>query len=110
MTVITSIAGTPLSHLAPKHAWLLGLALLELLLLALPTPFWLLDSALDPRVWDPSTGWPSWQRALLASSKALPLLVAFGACLQVLLRQGIGAPRLLSGSQPDGAAVLGHGD
>ena len=73
-------------------------------LLALPTPFWLLDSALDPRVWDPSTGWPSWQRALLASSKALPLLLAFGACLWVLLRQGVGAPRLLSGSQPDWAA------
>jgi len=64
-------------------------------LLALPTPFGLFDHALDPRVWDPSVAWPLWQRMLLAASKALPLALAFGTCLALLLRRGIGAPRLL---------------
>jgi hypothetical protein len=86
----------------------LGLLLAAAVLLALPTPFGLLDRELDPSVWDPSTGWPLWQRLLLAASKALPLLLAFGTCLAVLLRAGLGSPR--AGLIRRSKAAEGHGD
>lgn len=70
-------------------AWLFGAALL----LALPTPFALLDRELDPRVWDPAAGWPLAQRLLLPACKALPLLAAYTVCVASLLRAGLGWPR-----------------
>jgi hypothetical protein len=70
-------------------AWLFGASLL----LALPTPFALLDRELDPRVWDPAAGWPLAQRLLLPACKALPLLAAYAVCVASLLRAGVGWPR-----------------
>ncbi len=71
-------------------AWLFAAALL----LAVPTPFALLDRELDPRVWDPAASWPLAQRLLLPASKVLPLLAAYLVCCAALLRSGVGRPRI----------------
>lgn len=56
-----------------------------LLLLALPTPFALLDQAKDPAVLDPGTGWPAWARYALLLPKVLPTIVLYGVSMRLLL-------------------------
>jgi hypothetical protein len=51
-------------------------------LLALPTPFVLLDTSLDPAVADPSTSWSWWGRALLPACKVVPTWIAAIALLR----------------------------
>jgi len=43
-------------------------------LLALPSPFALFDTARDARVWDPTPAWPPWQRYAILLPRAVPAL------------------------------------
>ncbi len=70
----------------PVDRRIAGWLVAALVLLALPTPFALFDAARNPAVWDPSPGWPAWQRYALPLSKAGPTLAAYVACLVWLLR------------------------
>jgi hypothetical protein len=62
-------------------------SLLAVLILALPTPFVFLDVAKDPSVVDPSVGWSSAARLLLAGSKALPTLALYIVGVAALCRR-----------------------
>jgi len=84
--VVHPAAGTPDRRVA---GWLIA----ALVLLALPTPFALFDTARNVTVWDPSPGWPAWQRYALPLSKAVPTLVLYVACLGWLVRKGGDDPR-----------------
>ncbi|MBN1484005.1 MAG: hypothetical protein JXA37_04730 [Chloroflexia bacterium] len=63
-----------------------------LLLLALPTPFALLDQAKDPSLWDPSVDWPAYARYLLILPKVLPTVLIYLSSLLVLLKSGLHLP------------------
>lgn len=60
--------------------------------LALPTPFALIDRALDPAVADPSPTWSPLERYALVLSKAAPLVVLYGAGMVALCRAGFALP------------------
>jgi len=53
------------------------LAVVAVVLLALPTPFALFDRTADPRVLDPSIDWPAAARYLMPLCKVAPLLTLF---------------------------------
>ena len=55
----------------------LAALLVATVVIALPTPFVLLDRARDPRVWDPSTAWPPIARLVLPAAKAVPTALVF---------------------------------
>jgi hypothetical protein len=61
---------------------------IALVVLALPTPWALVDRARDPAVFDPSASWPASTRALLVLAKALPTLLLHVAGLIPLVRAG----------------------
>ena len=67
--------------------------LFSLLLLALPTPFGLLDSSKDPTVWDPSIQWPRYASYLLVLSKVVPCIVLFLFSVTCLCKNGLMSPR-----------------
>ncbi|MBC8422905.1 DUF2029 domain-containing protein, partial [bacterium] len=71
----------------PDHR-IAGWLIAALVLLALPTPFALFDTALNVTVWDPSAGWPAWQRYALPLAKVVPTLLLYVVCLAWLMRPG----------------------
>lgn len=73
-------AGRPDRRIA---GWLIA----ALILLALPTPFALFDTARNATIWDPSADWPAWQRYALPLAKVVPTLIAYFACLAWLLKR-----------------------
>ena len=66
--------------------------LFSLVLLALPTPFALLDVAKDPKVWDPSLQWPRYDSYVLVLSKVVPTLILFLAVVVELCSSGLMSP------------------
>jgi hypothetical protein len=62
------------------------------LLLALPTPFGLLDSAKDPRVWDPSQHWPRYASYVTVLSKVAPTFALYVAVMADLCAGGLLPP------------------
>lgn len=74
-----------------------ALLILSLLLLALPTPFALLDQAKDPSIWDPAANWPAYARYLLVLPKVIPTVAIYLGALVLLCRAGLALPGL-SGS------------
>jgi hypothetical protein len=62
-------------------------------LLALPTPFALLDVAKDVSVWDVSRDWSNAASASVVVCKALPAAVLLAVALREVLRGGLGPPR-----------------
>jgi hypothetical protein len=76
---------------APGRLWS-GLAAAALVLLALPTPFALLDPAPDPSVWDAGAGWSLGAKLAVAGAKALPLVLLWGLLLAPFVRSGLALP------------------
>jgi hypothetical protein len=62
------------------------------LLLALPTPFALFDTARDARAWDPTPAWPLWQRYAILLPRAVPALGLYLAGMAHLVRAGFAPP------------------
>jgi hypothetical protein len=63
-------------YAAPR--WVQGVVVVCLILLVLPTPFWLLDGPKDPSVFRPDAEWSRWVRISLAAAKAAPTSTLFG--------------------------------
>ncbi len=59
-----------------------------LVLLAIPTPFALLDTAKNPHVWDPAGDFSPVSRYALVLSKAAPTFLFYLLCIGQLLRRG----------------------
>lgn len=66
-----------------------GLLLPALLLLALPTPFALLDVTKDASLWDPSLHWPRYAFYVLILPKVLPTMALFLFAVAELFRTQI---------------------
>lgn len=67
--------------------------LLSLVLLALPTPFGLVDVAKDPSVFDPSTQWPRAASYVILLPKVIPTIILFIIAVGDLCRDGFLSPR-----------------
>jgi hypothetical protein len=91
LLVLLCVAGaSPQS--ARARRWSIGLALAAIALLALPTTFYLQDTAHDPWEWDPGDHWSIPARCVLPLVKAVPLLVLFGVALTALGQAGLSLP------------------
>ena len=64
-----------------------------LLLLAVPSPFGLLDTVKDPAVWNPAEFWPRGYSYLNVLPKVVPTVVLFVVLLKELLREGWRRPQ-----------------
>jgi hypothetical protein len=62
------------------------------IVLALPTPFGLLDTAKDPRAWDPALHWPLYKSYLVLIPKAVPTAVLYVASVVTVCRAGFHRP------------------
>ncbi len=71
-----------------RRVYAVGVALV---LLALPTPFVLLDPHPDPAVWDPSPAWGA-LAILPPLCKVLPTVVVIAVALHALVRDGLALP------------------
>ena len=69
------------------------LVLASLLLLAVPSPFGLLDAAKDPRAWNPAETWPHGYSYLNLLPKVVPTAVMYAVLIQGLLQDGWRRPR-----------------
>jgi len=67
--------------------------LVSLLLLALPTPFGLMDASKDPTVFDPSTQWPRYASYVVLLPKVIPTVILFACAIADLCREGLMWPR-----------------
>lgn len=65
-----------------------ALILTALVLLALPTPFALIDVEKSPKVWDPTLGWALWKKYAILLPKVIPLLMLYGVALWYNLKDG----------------------
>jgi hypothetical protein len=104
LLVLLALARAPEQN-RPSIAVLLA----ALALLVLPTTFALQDRLRDPRVWDPTGGWPPWGRYLPPLCKAVPTVAAFAVAISALARAGLslpGAPRMW-GRRPDAPIARG---
>lgn len=63
-----------------------------LLLLALPTPFILFDTAKNPQIWDPAINWPAYASYIILLPKVLPLITLWLVGCLSLLRAGFRTP------------------
>jgi hypothetical protein len=70
-----------------------------LLLLALPTPYVLFDTARDSSIWDPAGSWPHYASYLVILPKVIPTLGLFVLCLTKLLQAGLVYPWTMARSQ-----------
>ena len=68
------------------------LVLSSVVLLALPTPFALLDVAKDPGVWDPSLQWPRYASYVVVLSKVVPTVILFLTVVVDLCGSGLMSP------------------
>jgi hypothetical protein len=116
-SVVVGVSALLLAHfLTYQHVWehhmsgvcVLGAALLtirerrkpftlvvlfSLLLLSLPGPYGLLDSAKDPSVGDPSVLWPRYASYAAVLPKVLPTVILYLACVIHLCGSGLMSPR-----------------
>jgi hypothetical protein len=67
-----------------SSAFILGM----MLILALPTPFGILDTAKNAALADPAVDWPRVYSYLIVLPKAIPMFALFIMCLVDLSRQG----------------------
>lgn len=70
------------------RAWVVAAAIV---LLALPTPFVLLDPHPEPRVWDPSIGWGA-LAFVPPLCKVLPAAAVFAVAVRAVVEGGFGVP------------------
>jgi hypothetical protein len=64
-------------------------ALISLVVLALPTPYVLFDAAKNPAVWDPSLNWPRYADYVIVLFKVAPTVALFVAVMRELTRKGL---------------------
>ncbi|WP_133510761.1 hypothetical protein [Candidatus Thiosymbion oneisti] len=64
-----------------------------LLLLALPTPFGLVDIVKDPSMFDPKGQWPRYAFYIIALPKVLPTLALYAIAMSEVFRGGFRTPR-----------------
>lgn len=77
---------------APSSRAALAAAAVLVCLLALPTPYTLLDLAKDPHMPDVAADWSLGRRLLLNGSKALPCAALYLLCMARLLGGGVALP------------------
>jgi hypothetical protein len=87
------VAGAALLTVPDRPKFVAPAVLVSLLLLAIPTPFGLLDSAKDPKLWDPSEHWPRHALYLLVLPKVIPTMALFACSIAFLRRSGSMSPR-----------------
>jgi hypothetical protein len=92
----------------PGRAWS-GLVALCLVLLALPTPFALLDAASDPAAWDAGGRWALGAKLSVACAKAVPLAALWGLLVHAHARAGFTRPWSFEAGTPIALALLALG-
>ncbi|MCS7189933.1 MAG: hypothetical protein RMJ66_08790, partial [Bacteroidia bacterium] len=65
------------------------LILIALVVMALPTPFGILDIEKNPQVWDPTLQWALWKKYAILLPKVAPLLMLYGVAVWYNLREGL---------------------
>jgi hypothetical protein len=83
-----SVLGAMLLTVPDRRKIFTAAVLVALVLLALPTPFGLLDGAKDPMDWDVSTHWPHYASYLIVLPKVVPTVLLFVASLFYLCEKG----------------------
>lgn len=89
-----------------------GVAVVCVLLMTAPTPFWLWDTAHDPRVWDPAARWTPLQCALLPTFKAGPALTLYALTLGLAVvgpRRALGSPHGTDAPRGSGPSASSEG-
>lgn len=84
-----SVLGAMMLTVPDRRRAVTGVVLASLFLLAVPTPFGLLDTAKDPRVWDPSEHWPRYTLYLLVLAKVAPTAALFLCAIAHLCQSGL---------------------
>ncbi|MDZ4278859.1 MAG: hypothetical protein U1B78_06950 [Dehalococcoidia bacterium] len=86
------------------------IALAAFVLVALPTPYWLLNNVWNTSpvpenepLFNPQDVWPMWGVIVHHASKAIPVAVLWAYLAASLLRRGVEVPRILSAKKPEPA-------
>ena len=83
------VIGAMLMTIPDRRKTAFAVVLPALLLLALPTPFALLDVTKDASLWDPSLHWPRYAFYVLILPKVLPTMALFLFAVAELFRTQI---------------------